>query len=60
VVALHGFKLKGFFAWIFWCVAHIFYLIGTRNRVVVALDWIWDYLTFQRGARLINQDRQGQ
>lgn len=46
-------KLTGTIAWIFWSVAHIYYLIGARNRFVVALDWVWDYLTFQRGARLI-------
>jgi hypothetical protein len=34
-------------------VAHIFFLIGFRNRVSVALDWLWAYITFERGARLI-------
>ncbi len=39
--------------WLFWSVAHIYFLIGLRNRFVVAFNWFWDYLTFQRGARLI-------
>ena len=34
-------------------VVHIYFLIGFRNRLVVALDWLWAYLTFHRGARLI-------
>ena len=40
-------------AWLLWSVAHLYFLIGFRNRVVVALSWVWTYLTFQRGARLI-------
>ena len=47
------FRLKGFFAWLMWCVAHIYYLIGFRNRFVVAISWLWNYLTFQRATRLI-------
>jgi NADH:ubiquinone reductase (H+-translocating) len=46
-------KLKGFIGWLTWCVAHIYFLIGFRNRFSVALDWTWSYLTFERGARLI-------
>jgi NADH dehydrogenase len=45
--------LTGFVAWIVWCLVHIYFLIGFRNRVAVAFDWLWAYLTFQRGARLI-------
>jgi NADH dehydrogenase len=43
-------------AWLFWSVAHIYFLIGFRNRMAVALDWLWSYLTYQRGARLITGD----
>ena len=46
-------SLSGFFAWLLWCVAHIYFLIGFRNRIVVALNWAWNYMTFQRGTRLI-------
>jgi NADH dehydrogenase len=53
IVWLGRFRLTGFAAWLFWGVIHIYYLIGARNRVSVALSWIWDYVTFQRGARLI-------
>ena len=47
------FKMKGFFAWLLWCVAHIYFLIGFRNRFVVAISWLWNYITFQRATRLI-------
>src|SRR5882762_3548046 len=53
VVSFGRLRLTGFIAWAFWSAAHIFFLIGVRNRVVVALNWIWEYLTLQRGARLI-------
>jgi NADH dehydrogenase len=36
-----------------WGLVHIFFLIGFRNRTAVLLDWLWAYVTFQRGARLI-------
>jgi len=48
-----GIRLKGFIGWIVWSVAHIYFLIGFRNRIAVSLDWLWSYLTFERGARLI-------
>jgi len=53
VVKFGPLELTGFIGWVFWSVAHIYFLIGLRNRFVVAFNWFWDYLTFQRGARLI-------
>jgi NADH dehydrogenase len=47
------FRLSGFPAWLAWTVAHIFFLIGFRNRLTVMLDWAWSYVTYGRGARLI-------
>ncbi|MEA2845376.1 MAG: hypothetical protein QOG78_657 [Rhodospirillaceae bacterium] len=46
-------KLDGTLAWLMWGLVHVSFLIGFRNRVVVMLDWIWSYVTFQSGARLI-------
>jgi NADH dehydrogenase len=46
-------KLSGFLAWLAWGLVHIMFLIGFRNRVLVMLQWLWQYVTFQRGARLI-------
>ena len=46
-------RLDGTLAWLMWGLIHISFLIGFRNRLVVMLDWLWSYLTFQSGARLI-------
>jgi NADH dehydrogenase len=46
-------KVSGFLAWVLWSVAHIYFLIGLRNRFIVALNWAWSYITFERGSRLI-------
>jgi NADH:ubiquinone reductase (H+-translocating) len=46
-------RVSGRVAWLLWGLVHIYFLIGFRNRIAVILDWIWAYLTFQRGARLI-------
>ena len=54
IVNLPFLRFRGFTGWVFWSIAHIYFLIGARNRVVVAFSWLWSYLTFQRGARLIN------
>lgn len=53
VVELPGLKFSGTLAWWFWLAAHIFFLIGFRNRLVVLLDWAWAYLTYDRSARII-------
>jgi NADH dehydrogenase len=53
VVDLHGLRVCGVLAWWFWLVAHVFFLIGFRNRVVVLLDWAWAYWSYQRSARII-------
>ncbi len=45
--------LKGFIGWLLWSVAHVYFLIGFRNRLSVAMSWAWSYLTYQRGVRLI-------
>jgi NADH:ubiquinone reductase (H+-translocating) len=55
VVKLGKLELTGFLGWLFWSVVHIYFLIGVRDRFIVAFTWFWDYLTFQRGARLITQ-----
>jgi NADH dehydrogenase len=48
-------KLRGSIAWWFWGVAHIYFLVGVRSRLSVALNWLWIYTRNQRGARLITQ-----
>jgi len=53
IVDLRGFKFSGALAWWFWLFAHVFFLIGFRNRLAVLLNWTWAYWTYQRGARII-------
>lgn len=53
VADVNGFKVTGLFAWLLWGVIHIFFLIGFRNRFRVFAEWIWHYITFKRGVRLI-------
>jgi NADH dehydrogenase len=53
VVDLGFIKLKGFFAWLFWLVIHIYFLVEFNNKIVVTIQWAWNYFTRNRGARLI-------
>ena len=46
-------RTVGVLAWLLWCVVHIFFLIGFRNRLRVMFEWAWYYVTRQPGARLI-------
>ena len=50
-------RLHGHLAWWLWGVVHIFFLIDFRSRVVVSMNWLWSFLTFKRGARLITGNR---
>ncbi len=53
------YQQSGLLAWLIWSVAHIWFLIGFRSRIAVGFSWLWNYLTYQRSARLITgeQDR---
>jgi NADH dehydrogenase len=53
VVKLGPLELTGFPGWLFWGFIHIYFLIGLRARFFVALDWLWSFVTYHRGARLI-------
>jgi NADH dehydrogenase len=50
-------KLRGALAWWIWGIAHIYFLIGVRNRLSVAISWLWNYVRDQRSSRLITQGR---
>jgi NADH:ubiquinone reductase (H+-translocating) len=52
-------RVTGFLGWLIWSIAHVYFLIGFRNRFVVALSWAWSYVTYQRGARLITGTDSG-
>jgi len=53
VVQAGRFRLTGLFAWVAWLFIHIYYLIGFRNRLFVFLEWVWAYVWFSNGVRLI-------
>ena len=53
VIDLGWLRMSGVLAWFVWTTAHIFFLAGFRNRLLVGANWLWNYLTFERGARLI-------
>src|SRR5680860_161891 len=53
VVDLKHYKFQGVFAWFVWMFVHLFFLIGFRNRMVVFVNWVYNYVRFDREARLI-------
>ncbi len=58
VVSVAGFNLTGRVAWLLWLFIHFIYIIGFRNRMLVLLNWAWDYLFYERVARLILPTRK--
>ena len=46
-------RVAGSPAWLLWGVVHVFFLIGFRSRLAVLIQWLWAYLTFESGSRLI-------
>lgn len=53
VAELGKLRYKGFFGWLSWLGLHIFYLVGFKNKISILLTWMWSYLTFGAGARVI-------
>ena len=53
VCDVRGFRFQGVFAWFVWMFVHLFFLIGFRNRMVVFVNWVYNYVRFDREARLI-------
>ncbi len=53
VVDVHGLRLSGLLAWWFWLCVHVMFLIGFRNRLIVLINWVWAYWSYQRHARII-------
>lgn len=50
-------KLKGWFAWVLWAIVHVYLLVNFQKRMLVTMQWLWRWMTYQRGARLITTDR---
>ncbi len=53
VALIGGWKLSGYPAWLAWLLIHLLYLAEFDNRILVFLQWIWNYFTYKRGVRLI-------
>ena len=53
VVKLGGWKYNGYFAWLTWLFVHLMFLVQFQNRLLVLMQWAWNYVTFNRSARLI-------
>jgi NADH dehydrogenase len=53
VISYRRLRLKGWLAWWIWGAAHVYFLVNLRNRIIVVTQWLWSYLVFERGARLI-------
>jgi NADH dehydrogenase len=57
IIAFGRLRIKGWLAWWIWGIAHVYFLISLRNRLIVMTQWLWSYVTFERGARLITGRR---
>ena len=53
VIDWDSWEMSGLMAWLVWSIAHIWFLVGFRSRILVGIQWLWNYLTYQRSARLI-------
>lgn len=56
VARIRNFKFRGFIAWLVWLAVHLFWLIGFRNRLLVLINWAWDYFLYERAVRLITPE----
>lgn len=59
VAWLKGIRLSGYPAWLFWLFVHLIFLMGFRNRIAVFIQWIYAYLGYKRGARIITTELPG-
>jgi NADH dehydrogenase len=58
IVQIGRFRFTGWFAWMLWLLLHLILLVRFENRVLVLVQWAWNYFTFSRSARLITDDRR--
>jgi NADH dehydrogenase len=58
VVDFAHIRFQGFFAWIIWLFVHLFSIIGVKNKIIIFLNWVWNYFTFDQSLRLIIRPRQ--
>ena len=50
-------QIGGWLAWMLWAIIHVYLLVGFQHRLIVAVQWLWRYVTYERGARLIVENR---
>jgi NADH dehydrogenase len=55
VLEVFGIKMQGYTAWLGWMFLHLMLLVGFRNRIVVLLNWMWNYVSYQRAIRIITR-----
>jgi NADH dehydrogenase len=60
VPGIGALRFSGFGAWLFWLFAHIYFLIGFRNRLIVMVDWAWAYFTYERSARVVAEPQKAE
>lgn len=53
-------RIRGWLAWSFWALIHVYLLVGFQHRLMVAIQWLWRYVTYERGSRLIVEDANGE
>lgn len=53
-------RLRGWFAWVLWAIVHVYLLVGFEKRLMVSVQWLWRWLTYQRGARLIARPEEAE
>lgn len=53
VVEMGKLKIKGFSAWVIWMLVHLMSIIGIKNRLLILINWIWHYITYDQSLRLI-------
>jgi NADH dehydrogenase len=49
-------RMKGWLAWCLWALIHVYLLVGFQHRLLVSIQWLWRYVTYERGSRLITED----
>jgi NADH dehydrogenase len=53
VARIGSWNFSGFFAWLIWSGVHLLGIVGAKNRILVAIDWLWSYFTYDKGNRVI-------
>ena len=58
VVDLPYIKFQGFLAWLFWMFVHLMSIVGVKNRLLIFINWFWNYLTYDQSLRLIMKPKE--